>query len=113
MALLTINTARAAVMPDSQKGYLENACRIAAEYFERAASDARKAIPAAEAAEAQEPDACRIMTAQGLKHSADMFDAEAARYRDMRELLEGHERDSEPLALVMVRRPNGEDVFGR
>lgn len=113
MSLQTINMARAAILPASQKGHLENALRIAAEYFDRAAADAIAAIPAAEAAEAEDPDACRIMTANGLRHSASMFKAEAARNRDLLEMLQPHDDDVEDLALILVRRPNGEDVFGR
>lgn len=90
---------------EREKGKITNALRIAAEYFETAARDATAAIPAAERAEKENPEAMALITANGYRQSAAMFEAEAKGYRDLLALLsadddKGEEDDPD----ILIRR---------
>lgn len=104
--LLRITAAHTTTLDSS---LLTNALRIAAEYFDKAKADAQAAIPLAEAAEAagQNP----FMTANGARHTVKMFEAEAEKYRTAIETLNGPEDDEEEPTLLLVRNPDGGDLY--
>lgn len=111
-----LNAMHTTLLPDSVSGVLANGLRIAAEFFENAAAEARRDAPALAAQEAalvaDGKENHAIMTARGLEHSATIFAAEATRYRDLITQLDGPDLDEERPALLLVRRPEGQHPFG-
>lgn len=104
--LLRITAAHTATLDSS---LLTNSLRIAAEYFDKAKADAEEAIPLAAAAEADGKNP--FLTANGARQMVQMFAAEAKQCRDMIETLNGPEDDEEEPTLLLVRNPDGGDLY--
>lgn len=107
---LQVQAARVSEFRDNDVNQITTGLNIAAEYFEKAAADARASVKPAQAAEAK-GEGHPLITAQGYENTAKMFDQEAAAYRALIAKIQGDESDDLEPALVLIRRADGEETF--